>query len=63
MEQADADALLEPANHLTQGRRRDAELLGRSTEVERLRDRDEGAQLTEIAGGEKRIARAHRVIA
>jgi hypothetical protein len=36
---------------------------GRSTEVERLRDRDEGAELTEIAGREKEIARAHRVIA
>jgi hypothetical protein len=63
MEQTDADALLEPANHLAQGRRGDTELLGRSTEVERLRDRDEGAELAEIAGGEQGIVRAHWVIA
>jgi hypothetical protein len=63
MQQADADALLEPTNHLAQSRRRDAECFGRSAEIEHLRDSDEGAKLTEIAGGEKRIARAHRVIA
>ena len=59
----DADAFLEPANHLAQGRSGDTELLGRSTEVERLRDRDEGAQLAEIASGEQVIVRAHWVIA
>jgi hypothetical protein len=63
MEQTDADAFLEPANHLAQGRRGDSELLGRPTEVERLRDCDEGAKLAEIAAGEKGIACAHWVIA
>jgi hypothetical protein len=63
MEQTDADALLEPANHLAQGRRGDAELLGRSTEIERLGDCDEGAELAEVGGGEQGFARAHKMIA
>ena len=62
-ETAPTRARAEPANHLIQGRRGDAELLGRSTEVERLRDCDEGAELAEIAGGEKGIVGAHWVIA
>jgi hypothetical protein len=63
MEQADPNALLEAANHLAQGRRGHAELLGRSTEIERLSDCGEGAELAEVGGGEKRLADAHRVIA
>ena len=62
MEQADSNALLEPANHLAQGRRGDAELLGRSTEIKRLCDCDEGAELAEVGGGGKGFARAHRMI-
>ena len=63
MEQADPNALLEPANHLAQRRSGDAELLGRSSEIERLGDCDEGAELAEVGGGEKGFARAHRRIA
>jgi hypothetical protein len=63
MEQADPNTLLERANHLAQGRRGDAELLGRPTEIERFSDCDEGAKLAEVGGGEKGLARAHRMIA
>jgi hypothetical protein len=63
MEQTDADTLLEPTNQLAQGRGRDAELLGRSREVERLGDGDERAELAEVTGGEDGLAGAHRVIA
>lgn len=61
MEQADTDALLQPAYHLAQGRGGHTELLGRPGEVERFRDRDEGAELAEVAGGEEGITRAHEL--
>jgi hypothetical protein len=63
LEQTNADAFLEPANHLAQRRRGDSELLGRTSEIERLRDGDERAKLAEVAGGENAVVGAHEVIA
>jgi len=63
VQQPNAEAFLQSAHHLAQGRRGDAELLRRPGEIEYLRDCYERAELTEIAGRNEGIIRAHRLIA
>ena len=48
IEQTHADAFFEAADHLAQGRRGDAEFLGRATEVSRLCHGDEVADVSQV---------------